>query len=181
MGRVWIGVLALGLLSENLRATESPALSISFVFPGGNSENAPLHLDANFAAVSVEVRNLSDRPLRISGDQGGNSPLTFRLDLDDGRSLFLTQTRYFGSWSGPREEFLLQPGESGTLPIRFGPREKGDLRPSWTWDESQVKGHRALLVPIYITKPPGAAITGRYLDSLWTGEMEGKGIPVSFP
>jgi hypothetical protein len=186
MQRSWIGVLALAASLSPLRAADE--LSVTLAMPqdqvsapnlADQTADAPRPLrlvTTKDGVYTVILQNRSDRPFRLFASDLAftPAPLSFRIDLDDGQSLFIRKKpSSFANSSSFHPVFhywLLQPGEYLALKPRL-------YDGSWDWDEGKVAGHHGFLVPIYEVAPSDDA---SHL-TLWTGHIEGKGVPIFVP
>ncbi len=176
MGRVWIGVLALVVSALSLRAGES--LSVSFAWPQRQSPSPdgipatddPFRSLSNSNAIPVLLRNDSGQPLRLVNADGsrGYANLSFRIDLDNGKSVSIRKKEVFAWAANPLYFWLLQPGETFVLEVKL-------YDGSWAWDEAVLRGQRGTMVPVY-----EETAFGGQKALVWTGHAEGKGVPVQF-
>ena len=177
MGRVWIGILALAVSALSLRAGET--LSVSLAWPqrqwpspdGVSTADDNSRSLSNSDVIPVLLRNDSDQPLRLVNADGsrGYANLSFRIDLDDGKSVSIRQKEIFAWSANPFYFWLLQPGETLVLNVKM-------YDGSWAWDEAALRGHRGMMAPVY---EENASDSGRKA-LVWTGHAEGKGVPVQF-
>lgn len=189
MRRACLAMVALGWTAAWLPA-ESLSISVALpqrqdAGPALSTDDAPrpLHpLELDFACPVI-LRNESDKPLRLSAGVPhlAEPGVSFRLNLDDGRSLAIRWQPSFEinsfSLHPTLRYWLLQPGESLVLVAHLGNALADDPgKGHWNWDPRKVSGHRGTLVPLFDEQAPGASAP----PLLWTGHIEGKGVPVQF-
>jgi len=179
MGRFWVGIVALGIWALPLRADNS--LSIALAWPRSqhatadgsalDNEDQPRTLSYPNGILPVLLKNESTHPLRLcnSDGSGGYANLSFRIKLDDGRSIPIEKKPIWNWERNPLYFWLLQPGETFVL-------EAALYDGSWAWDEPPLRPHHGLIIPIYKATPSD------HLEEMgvWSGVVEGQGVPIQF-